>query len=48
MLKKNIKTVVGYKPSEKKNIFIQILDDSLFIYENIYETEYSQRQFSFP
>lgn len=44
MLKKNAKTVLGYKPSERQNNFIQILDYGLFVYENIYETEYSHRQ----
>lgn len=47
MLKKNTKTFLGYKPPEKWNNFIQILDDGLFVYENTYETEYSQRQSSF-
>lgn len=38
MLKKIIKTVGVYISLEKKNIIIQILDDGLFICENIYET----------
>lgn len=44
MLKKNTKTFLGYKPPEKWNNFIQILDYGLFVYANTYETAYSQRQ----